>query len=283
VTRPMRAALVTAAVDRLRRAGVEAPERDARLLLRWASGLEAALFSARMGEAAGTDEADRFEAAIQARAARVPVSQITGGRAFWGRQFRVTSDVLDPRPETECLVARALAGPPARRILDLGTGSGCILLTLLAEWLEAQGSGTDISPAALAVADSNARALGVADRAEFLATDWCAGVAGRFDLVVSNPPYVAPSELEGLSPEVRLHEPPQALTLPDDPGDGLEAYRRIARCLADVLAPGGRVLLEIGPTQAASVAEILHGAGLRLTVVLPDLDGRDRVVEAIAG
>lgn len=277
-----RATLVAAAAARLRRAGVEGPERDARLLLRWASGLDGAAFSARLSEPAPPEEAARFAQAVAARADRVPLAQITGRREFWGRRFRVTPDVLDPRPETEMLVAHALRGPPAARILDLGTGTGCLLLTLLAEWPAARGTGTDISPAALAVAAENARDLDLAARAEFVDADWCAGLGGGFDLVVANPPYIAETELAGLAPEVRLHEPRQALTPLSDPGDGLEAYRRIAAGLLPLLAPEARVMLEIGPRQAAAVAETLNGSGMAVTAVLRDFDGRDRVVSAIA-
>jgi release factor glutamine methyltransferase len=282
VSQAARAALIAAATARLRRAGVEAPERDARLLLRWASGLDGAAFSARLGDPAPVAEAQRFEQAVRARESRVPIAQITGFREFWGRSFRVTPDVLDPRPETETLIAHALRGPPAERILDLGMGTGCMLLTLLAEWPLARGTGTDISPAALAVAAENARTLGVAKRAEFVLADWCAGLAGPFDLVISNPPYIAAAEIAGLAPEVRLHEPRQALTPLADPGDGLEAYRQIAPGLRPLLAPGGRVLLEIGPDRAAAVAGILAGSGMTVASVLPDFDGRDRVVTASA-
>jgi len=277
-----RATLIAAATARLRRAGVEAPERDARWLARWASGLDGAAFSARLGDPAAADEAQRFEQAVRGREARIPTAQITGFRVFWDRRFRVTADVLDPRPETETLIAHALQGPPAARILDLGTGTGCLLLTLLAEWPEARGTGTDISPAALAVAAGNARDLGLAERADFVLADWCAGLPGRFDLAVSNPPYIAETELACLAPEVRLHEPRRALTPLADPGDGLEAYRRIAAGLPPLLAPGARVMLEIGPNQAAAVAGIVSGAGMTVTTVQPDFDGRDRVVIAIA-
>lgn len=273
-----RAALIAEAARRLRHAGVEDPARDARLLARWAAGLDGAAFSARLDEPTPAAEAARFAEAVAARAARVPVAQITGMREFWGRRFRVTPDVLDPRPETETLIAAALDGPPARRILDLGTGSGCILLTLLAEWPEARGTGTDISPAALAVAEANARALGLADRAGFARADWCAGLTGRFDMVVSNPPYVSAAELAGLTPEIRLHEPRAALVPAGDPGDGLEAYRRIAAGIAPLMAPRARVLLEIGASQGAEVAGIMAAAGASRPAVLRDLDGRDRVI-----
>jgi release factor glutamine methyltransferase len=260
-----------AAVARLAAAGVEDPMRDARLLLAEAAGLRAERLSLHLGEALAPDAAARFEALIRAREGRRPVAQILGRRAFWGRVFRVTADVLDPRPETECLVAEALT-VPFRRVLDLGTGSGAILLSLLAERPAARGLGVDLSPAALDVARGNAAALGVA--AEFALSDWFAGVQGRFDLIVSNPPYIAASEMAALAPEV-LHEPRMALT---PGGDGLAAYRAIAAGVRAHLEPEGRVLVEIGPTQGAAVRALFAAAGLTDLRILPDLDGRERIV-----
>jgi len=278
---PTRAEVISRAAARLAGAGVAAPERDARLLYRWAANLDGVALSAALGDPATPCEVDRFERAVVAREGRAPVSHITGKREFWGRSFRVTPAVLDPRPETEALVAAALEGPPAGHVLDLGTGSGCILLTLLAEWPEARGVGVDISAAALDVAAQNARSLGVNGRAGLVSGDWCAGLAGefgeQFGLIVSNPPYIAADELAGLAPEVRNHEPLAALS---PGGDGLDAYRRIAAGVGPLMAPDGRLLLEIGPRQAAAVERILTDAGLVLTAVLPDLDGRDRVVSA---
>lgn len=264
-----------AAVVRLRGAGIEDPARDARLLLAEAAGLAAGRLSLHLGDALGPDAAARFEAALVARVARRPVSQILGRRDFWGRSFRVTPDVLDPRPETECLVAEALSAP-FQSVLDLGTGSGAILLSLLADRQAARGLGVDLSPAALEVARANAAALGVA--AEFAVSDWFAAVTGRFDLIVSNPPYIAEAEMAALSPEV-LHEPRLALT---PGGDGLDAYRAIASGARAHLAPAGRLLVEIGPTQAAAVRALFAGAGLTDLRTLPDLDGRDRIVAARA-
>lgn len=259
------------AVMRLRGAWVEDPGRDARLLLADAAGLPAGRLSLHLGEALGPEAAARLEVALAARMMRQPVSQILGRRAFWGRDFVVTPAVLDPRPETECLVAEALAVPFAR-VLDLGTGSGAIVISLLADRPDARGLGVDLSAAALAVARANARALGV--QADFAVSDWFSAVTGRFDLIVANPPYIAEAEMATLAPEV-LHEPRMALT---PGGDGLGAYRAIAAAVAAHLEPGGRLIVEIGPTQATAVLDLFAKAGLEQLRVLPDLDGRDRLV-----
>ncbi|MGR3571678.1 N5-glutamine methyltransferase family protein, partial [Brevirhabdus sp.] len=161
------------------------------------------------------------------------------------------------------------------RVLDLGTGSGCILLSLLAETPDATGLGVDLSPAALRVAQANADALGLTRRAALRVSDWLAQVSGRFDLIVANPPYVTAAEFDTLDPEPRLWEPRAALT---PGGDGLDAYRVIARDVVPFLRPGGRLLLEIGPAQGAAVCDLLERAGLRGARVAQDLDGRDRVV-----
>ena len=274
---PTRAELIRTATGTLAAAGVDEPARDARLLLRWASGLEASALAADLAAIPGSAELDGFRMAVDRRAAREPLSHITGRRSFWGRDFFVTSDVLDPRPESETLIAEALHRGPYERILDLGTGSGCLLVTLLAEWPEAHGTGTDISQAALAVAGQNAAAHGVAGRAEFRHGDWLEGIDGTFDLVVANPPYIAEAEMADLAPEVRDYEPHRALT---PGGDGLDAYRAIARGIRAVLRPRGRLMLEIGPTQSQSVAVILAAEGLNVIGLIPDLDQRPRVVTA---
>ena len=270
------ASALRAAIPRLADAGVPDPARDARRLLAHAMRIAPDRLTLELSRPLTPAEAAAFEAAIAARAARQPVSQITGSRAFWGRDFRVTRATLDPRPETEALVAEALAAPIAR-LLDLGTGTGCILLSCLAERPAATGIGIDASPEALAVAAENAARLGLTDRAELRLGDWFAGLDGNFDLIVSNPPYIAAAEMAALSPEVRDWEPALALS---PGGDGLGAYRAIAAGARAHLAPGGRLILEIGPSQAGAVVALLAAAGLPGARVLPDLDGRDRVVIA---
>jgi release factor glutamine methyltransferase len=263
-----------AAVARLAAAGVPGAAGDARALLAHALCVSPDRLTLHLADLVPPEAALRFEGAVAARVARQPVSQIIGRRLFWGRSFRVTPDVLDPRPETETLVAEALRGP-FDRVLDLGTGSGAILLTLLAERPEATGLGTDVSTVALRVAVGNAEALALTPRAAFRRADWCDGVPGRFDLIVSNPPYIAQGEMAALNSEVHDWEPHLALT---PGGDGLDAYRRIAAGLSDHLMPGGRVLVEIGPTQGLAVTTLFRAVGLRDLAVLPDLDGRDRVI-----
>lgn len=265
------------AVPRLRAAGVEDPARDARLLLAHAMGIAADRLMLHLPDPLTPAQETAFEAAISARAARQPVAQITGRRLFWGQWFTVTPDTLDPRPETEILVQLALERP-FLKMLDLGTGTGCILLSCLRNMPMARGLGVDLSTAALAVAEGNARALGLGDRARFLPSDWCSAVAGAFDLIVSNPPYIAADEMAALAPEVRDWEPALALT---PGGDGLAAYRIIARDAPARLMPGGRLLVEIGPTQGPAVAALFTQAGLAQVQVLSDLDGRDRVVSAV--
>lgn len=266
-----------AAVARLTGAGVPDPARDARLLLAHALGVTPDRVMLALQDPLSEDAATLFDAALAARSARQPVSQITGRRQFWGRSFRVTRDVLDPRPETETLIAEALSAPFSQ-VLDLGTGSGAILLTLLAERPLAQGLATDLSPAALAVAQANAATLGLGARARFAQGNWFDPVVGTFDLIVSNPPYIAAAEMAALSPDVVEWEPHLALT---PGGDGLDAYRAIAAGAPAHLRPGGRLMVEIGPAQGADVAALFAAAGLAEIRVLPDFDGRDRVVAAI--
>jgi len=266
-----------AAVARLTAAGVAQPATDARRLLAHAIAIPPERLTLHLAEAIGTDATHRFETMLAAREARQPVSQIIGFRAFWGRDFLVTRDVLDPRPETEALIAAALERP-FDRVLDLGTGSGAILITLLADRPTATGTGVDVSAAALAVARDNADWLGVSARAAFLQSDWFDGISGRYDLIVANPPYIAEREMESLAPEVRDWEPHVALT---PGGDGLGAYRAITAGALQHLAKGGRMIVEIGPSQGISVARLFRAAGLTDIRVQPDLDGRDRIVRGI--
>jgi release factor glutamine methyltransferase len=284
---PREAAL--AAARAFREAGIETPELDARLLLCHAAGLSHEGFVAGLDDALAPDVAARFGAFVERRLAGEPVSRIIGLREFYGRPFRIDASTLDPRPDTETLIEAALAlvdreglsGMPLK-ILDLGTGSGCILITLLAELPAASGVGIDLSLQPLECARANAQTLGVADRASFLISDWLEGVSGAFDLVVANPPYPSAADMAGLATEVRDHDPRAAL---DGGPDGLSAYRRIAPRLRKVLRPGGVALFEIGPGQADAVQHLLVEAGLAAEggqCLWRDLAGRPRVVGARA-
>lgn len=269
----VRAAL-SAARATLTAAGIEDPARDARALMGFALGIPPDRVLLHEPDTLADEVAARFHACVTRRRAREPVAQIVGQRRFWGRMFRVTRDTLDPRPETEVLVAAALDEPFAR-MLDLGTGTGCILLSCLADRPHAAGTGTDISAAALSVAAENAQALGLGSRASFLRADWFSGIEGRFDLIVANPPYIAADEMGGLAPDVRDWEPHQALT---PGGDGLDPYRVIAQGAGARLLSGGRLMVEVGPTQAEAVMALFDRAGLDDLRVLRDFDGRNRVV-----
>lgn len=257
----------------LQAAGIQAASGDARALMLWAGKIDAARLTMILRDQPPTDVLARYDQALVARAARRPVSHIIGGRLFWGRWFEVTPDVLDPRPETEIMVAHALGLPPPRRVLELGVGSGCILGAVLAERPEATGVGVDISESALAIARRNLDLLGVGGRAQLFCGDWLAGVDGAFDLILCNPPYIAADEMADLAPEVRCHEPNGALT---PGGDGLDAYRAIAPQLGRVMARGAAALFEVGPTQADAVAAIFAEAGWPRPEVLKDFDDRDR-------
>jgi release factor glutamine methyltransferase len=269
----------TAAARLLREARIAAPELDARLLLCHAAGLTHEAYVAGLNDALAPDAAARFGACVARRLAGEPVSRIVGIREFYGRPFRIDASTLDPRPDTETLIeaALALAGREAPlKLLDLGTGSGCILVTLLAELPRATGVGIDRSLAALEVARTNAASLGVVDRARFLAGDWLEAVQDTFDLVVANPPYLSAADRAGLSAEVGAHDPSDAL---DGGPDGLSAYRRIVPRLPKVLRPGGIALFEIGHTQTQAVSSLLAEAGLTQGEgPWRDLAGRSRVV-----
>ena len=274
--------LLSESAARLVRAGVPQARRDARLLIAEALGLRVETllgYPERMVEPA---QWRRAEALIARRAAREPLSRIIGRREFWGLSFALTPATLDPRPESETLVEALLESLDERgrplRILDLGTGSGCLLLALLSALPRAEGLGVDLAPAALATATGNAAALGLAGRARFAASDWGAALAGGWDLVVCNPPYVAAGEIADLAPEVAEHDP--RLALAGGP-DGLQAYRALIPDLARLLAPGGLAALELGAGQAGSVTALLVEAGLSRHSLHRDLAGHERCILAV--
>ncbi len=265
------------AARRLQAAGIDSARLDARLLLGAVLSLTAPRLIAHPDRTLTTNEQERFRELVDRRSRRQPMAQLLGRREFWGLAFRVTPDTLDPRPDTETLIEGALAGVPDRsaplRILDLGTGTGCLLLSLLHELPQATGTGVDCSEAALAVARANAADLSFADRATFSRGNWTDGMDATFDLVVSNPPYIPQAEIDGLMPEVARHEPRLAL---DGGADGLDAYRAIAEGMRGVLSPDAHLLLEVGDGQGDSVAAIFAAAGLSCMDRRSDLTGRIR-------
>ncbi len=273
---------VAAAASEIEAGGAETPMLDARLLLFASTGISAEDYIRDPSRSLSDAEADRFAAFVARRAAGAPVSRIVGRREFYGRDFRLGADTLDPRADTETLVEavlKSIAPGETPRILDLGVGSGAILLTLLAEIPGATGVGVDRSLAALEVARENARALGLADRAAFCCGDWHSAFDRPiFDIVVANPPYIASEEIGGLARDVRDHDPLLAL---DGGADGLDAYRRILADLPGILTPGGAVFLEIGESQSEQVAALMKDAGLALDEaawLTRDLAGRPRCV-----
>ncbi len=266
--------LLKQAAERLKQAGCETPELDARLLLQAATGLSREDIILEPGRRLGGEEIQRFEALIDRRARREPVSRILGEREFYGRSFRVTAATLDPRPDTETLIGAALAlMPPCARILDLGTGTGAIAVTLLAERPDATAVATDLSPTALAVASENAARAGVAERLELIRGSWFEPVAGHFDIIVSNPPYIPAADIAGLSPDVRNFDPVLALV---GGADGLDPYRAISARAASHLAAGGHVLIEIGAGQAEEVEAIFAAEGFFRPARHRDLGGHVR-------
>jgi release factor glutamine methyltransferase len=262
-------------------AGIEGARAEAWLLLAAATGRPRAALMAGMAGSLSADEALRLETMVSRRCAREPIAYILGEKEFWSLPFRVGPAVLIPRPETETVVEAALARVADRsaplRILDLGTGSGCLLLALLSELPQATGIGTDVSAAPLAIAGLNAARLGLAGRVELRQSDWGREIAPAFDLIVGNPPYIAAGEWQMLQPEVREFEPSAALLAGPD---GLAAYRALAPDCARLLAPGGSVALEIGAGQGDAVAGILARAGLALEERRRDLAGIERCLVA---
>ncbi|MEO0676050.1 MAG: peptide chain release factor N(5)-glutamine methyltransferase [Pseudomonadota bacterium] len=249
--------------------------RDARWLLAAVLKIPRDRLTLERDRSLSPSEEAAFREMLAKRADRVPVSHLTGSRDFYGRSFVVTRDVLDPRPETEALISAALEVPLVQ-VLDIGTGSGAILLTLLAERKDATGVGTDISIGALAIAEENARRLAVAKRARMVRSDWFSDVDDRYDLIVSNPPYIPAAEMADLAPELG-HEPRMALT---DEGDGLASYRALFSGASRHLAPGGRLIVEFGAGQGDDVAGIARGEGWADLEFRADLDARPRVLIA---
>jgi len=264
-------------------AGIENAALDAELLLRHVTGWDRATLLAETNAEIGDLAAARYFALVEERASRRPLQHLTGVQAFWHHEFHVTRDVLIPRPETEVLVEAALGllrQMTNPLVVDVGTGSGCIALSLANELPNAEIHATEISLAALAVAEDNARRLGLADRVWFHLGDLLtpvADLAGRLDMIVSNPPYVDPAVSVSLAPEVRDHEPALALF---PAGDAYAAYRRLAPQVMRLLRPGGRLVLEIGQDMSDGVDALCREAGLVVERIVPDLQSIPRALVA---
>ena len=271
-----------AARKRLEAAGVDGPVLDARLLVEAACDATRADIITDPHRPLTEDQAGRLDALLTRRERREPVSHILGRQGFWKIMLRVSDKVLTPRPDSEAIVDFVLRTHPedqAFSILDLGVGSGALILAILAERPAAHGLGIDVSEEALEIARDNAATLGLADRCVLARGDWTTGLEDdSFDVIVSNPPYIATEVIAGLQPEVRDYEPMLAL---DGGPDGLAPYRILAGEILRVLKPGGRFAVEIGYDQKAAVERLFSEAGALEVVTLPDLGGRDRVVVGV--
>lgn len=271
-----------AARKRLEAAGIDGPVIDARLLVEASCGATRTDIVTDPHRPLSAEQEATLASYLDRRIAREPVSHILGRKGFWTIMLSVTRHVLTPRPDSETIVDYVLKTTPetaAVSILDLGVGSGALLLAILAERPAATGVGIDVSPEALAVARENAADLDLATRCTLLHGDWTAGLDdAAFDLVVSNPPYIASAVIEELEPEVRDHEPRLAL---DGGADGLDAYRRLAPEILRVLTPGGRFAVEIGYDQKSEVEALFREAGAEQVLTLRDLADRDRVVVGV--
>lgn len=261
--------------ETLERAGIAEAELDAWYLLEYVTGISRASYYGDPGRVVSEEDLCRYRECIEKRAVHIPLQHITGEQEFMGLSFRVNDQVLIPRQDTETLVEEALKyAMPGMRVLDLCTGSGCILISLLHFCPGLTGVGSDISAEALKMARTNGQRLHVEDRAQWLCGDLFEKVTGAFDLIVSNPPYIRSAEIEELQEEVRLYDPRIAL---DGAEDGLLFYRRIIEESKSYLKNGGRLLFEIGCDQGRDVAELLENAGYTEVSVKKDLAGLDRV------
>lgn len=263
--------------------GIDSPELDARVLIGHALGLDHAALAARADQPLSDEQRNAIAALAARRLAHEPVARITGIREFWSLPLRVTDATLVPRPETETVVEAVLdaldnRGPRSRawRIADIGTGSGAIALALLAELPNAVAAATDIDAAAVVVARDNARRFGVT-RAAYLVCDMVSALRGPFDVIVSNPPYIATADVDRLAPEIRQFDPRLAL---DGGADGLHCYRALAAAVGPLLAGNGILVVEVGKDQAEPVAALIAAAGLAPMAPRPDLNGLPRALIA---
>lgn len=263
----------------LKDAGIETPFLDAELLLAYVLQKNREFVIGRPEYELSTKEVADFEWFIKRRANFEPVAKIIGIKEFWGREFIVSGATLDPRPDSEALIEKVFEILPNKevefKVLDLGTGSGCLLLTILAEYPNSLGVGVDIASDTLHVARSNAEKLGLAKRSDFILNDWLEGMDGKFDLIISNPPYIKNSDIEKLAPEVSVHEPRLALLGGDD---GLDCYRQIASQIKNLLNEKAYIVFEFGKGQEEDVRKILEREGMKFISFKNDLTGTPRCI-----
>lgn len=263
----------------LTEASIEEAALDARLLISHALGLNSIDYATQGERPISDEDYEKIITLRDQRLLRIPMSQIFGEKEFWSINFKVTKDTLTPRPDSETLIEAVLREIPdknaALNIVDMGTGSGCLLLSLLCELPNATGLGIDISEKALKIAKENSENLNLSSRADFIISNWTENLPGdaKFDIIISNPPYIGLNEKNDLSPEVKDHEP--AIALFSGP-EGLDDYGKIAQLIGPHLSPDGLLALEIGHTQAANVKEIFTSAGFNNISLHKDLAGRDR-------
>lgn len=270
--------LILAVRHRLSRVKTEDVMRDLRILAAHVLQVDASRMTLHMHDEVTEKQREHFNLLVDRRTSNMPISKIIQKRLFWGREFDVDLNVLDPRGDTETLIAACLKLGPQDKVLDLGTGSGAIGLTLAAEWPRVDVMCTDISDEALDVARLNMKRFGVADGVRLLRSDWFGAVEGRFDLIVSNPPYIALEEWDGLDFEVRGFDPRMALT---DEADGLSCYRVIVAQAGAYLEKDGYLMVEVGHTQGRAVQDLYDAAGFTQITCLSDMSGRDRVVSGV--
>ena len=271
------ATLIQMADKKLSGIGIERPRFEARILLAHVLGIKPLDLISNPERNCSFEQTQQFESLVGRRVCREPISHLLGRREFWSLNFRVTRDVLDPRPDSETIVAEALKRFPIKRdpfsVLDIGVGSGCLLLSVLHERPLANGLGIDVSQAAIDIAIANASQMGLANRAEFKCTSWVREIATKFDLILCNPPYIPSSEIELLETEVRKYEPRLAL---DGGWDGLAAYRKIIPQLRRILNRTGLAIFELGLGQEGGVISLAEECGLTTLAQPKDLSGHTR-------
>ncbi len=271
--------ILNSAKNNLQQSGCDNPSLDAQLLLAHTIGKTREFIIGRPEHPLSTEEISAYESLIKRRQNREPLAKIIGKKEFWSREFIVSGATLDPRPDSETIIEAVLELFPDKnselKVADFGTGSGCLLLTILAEYPESLGIGVDIQRDTLDIAAENAAKLGLAKRSEFILNNWAEGMDGKFDLIISNPPYIKNSDIKELAPEVSAHEPYMALAGGED---GLDCYRLLAPQLKNLLKPNGHLIFEFGMGQENSVREISEHAGMQFISFKNDLAGIIRCI-----